>query len=103
MTRGVPQLSITVVPDSGTGQLTGSTGKFLVIIRTANTLTSSTIRFLKQATSPCSHLQKKAFSESKPWACDFFLKLTIIVVRPAPDDTTHASNAEIARGLSVHS
>ncbi len=32
MTRGVPQLSITVVPDSGTGQLTGITGKFLVII-----------------------------------------------------------------------
>jgi len=33
MTHGVPQLSITVVPDSGTGQLTGITGKFLVIIR----------------------------------------------------------------------
>jgi len=32
MTHGVPQLSITVVPDSGTGQLTGITGKFLVII-----------------------------------------------------------------------
>jgi len=32
MTRGVPQQSITVVPDSGTGQLTGLTGKFLVII-----------------------------------------------------------------------
>jgi Protein of unknown function (DUF3224) len=32
MTRGVPQLSITVVPDSGTGQLAGLTGKFLVII-----------------------------------------------------------------------
>ena len=27
MTRGVPQLSITVVPDSGTGQLVGLTGK----------------------------------------------------------------------------
>jgi len=32
MTRGVPQLSISVVPDSGTGQLAGLTGKFLVII-----------------------------------------------------------------------
>ena len=32
MTRGVPQLSITVVPDSGTGQPTGLMGKFLVII-----------------------------------------------------------------------
>lgn len=32
MTRGVPQLSITVVPDSGTGQLAGLTGKFLVVI-----------------------------------------------------------------------
>ena len=28
MNRGVPQLSITVVPDSGTGQLVGITGKF---------------------------------------------------------------------------
>jgi hypothetical protein len=28
MDRGVPQLSITVVPDSGTGQLVGITGKF---------------------------------------------------------------------------
>ena len=27
MTRGAPDLSITVVPDSGTGQLTGLTGK----------------------------------------------------------------------------
>jgi hypothetical protein len=27
MTRGTPQLSITVVPDSGTGQLTGLAGK----------------------------------------------------------------------------
>jgi hypothetical protein len=27
MTRGVPQLTITVVPDSGTGQLVGLTGK----------------------------------------------------------------------------
>jgi hypothetical protein len=32
MTRGVPQLSITVVPDSGTGQLAGLTGTFLVVI-----------------------------------------------------------------------
>ena len=28
MTRGVPSLSITVVPDSGTGQLVGIAGKF---------------------------------------------------------------------------
>jgi hypothetical protein len=28
MNRGAPQLSITVVPDSGTGQLAGITGKF---------------------------------------------------------------------------
>ena len=28
MNRGVPQLSINVVPDSGTGQLVGITGKF---------------------------------------------------------------------------
>jgi hypothetical protein len=32
MNRGVPQLTITVVPDSGTGQLTGITGNFKVII-----------------------------------------------------------------------
>jgi len=32
MTRGVPQLSITVVPDSGTGQLVGLTGKMNIII-----------------------------------------------------------------------
>jgi hypothetical protein len=32
MTRGVPHLSITVVPDSGTGQLAGITGTFHVII-----------------------------------------------------------------------
>jgi len=32
MTKGVPQLSITVVPDSATGQLTGLTGKMNIII-----------------------------------------------------------------------
>ena len=32
LTRGAPVQNITVVPDSGTGQLTGITGKFLVII-----------------------------------------------------------------------
>lgn len=32
MNRGVPQLSITVVPDSGTGQLTGLAGKLAIII-----------------------------------------------------------------------
>jgi hypothetical protein len=30
MTRGVPQLSITVVPDSGTGQLVGLTGQMTI-------------------------------------------------------------------------
>jgi hypothetical protein len=32
MTRGVPQLSITVVPDSATGQLTGLAGKMNIVI-----------------------------------------------------------------------
>lgn len=32
MTRGEPQLSITVVPDSGTGQLTGLTGRMTIQI-----------------------------------------------------------------------
>jgi hypothetical protein len=32
MTRGTPHLSITVVPDSGTGELVGLTGKLLVVI-----------------------------------------------------------------------
>jgi hypothetical protein len=32
MNRGVPQLSITVVPDSATGQLTGLTGKMNITI-----------------------------------------------------------------------
>lgn len=32
MNRGVPQLSITVVPDSGTGQLTGLAGSMKIII-----------------------------------------------------------------------
>jgi hypothetical protein len=32
MNRGVPHLTITVVPDSGTGQLAGITGDFKVII-----------------------------------------------------------------------
>jgi Protein of unknown function (DUF3224) len=32
MNRGVPQLSITVVPDSATGQLTGLVGKMNIII-----------------------------------------------------------------------
>ena len=32
MTRGVPQLSITVVPDSGTGQLTGLAGTMTINI-----------------------------------------------------------------------
>lgn len=32
MTRGTPQLSVTVVPDSGTDQLTGITGTFTIKI-----------------------------------------------------------------------
>lgn len=32
MTRGVPQLSVTVVPDSGTGQLAGLTGRMTINI-----------------------------------------------------------------------
>jgi hypothetical protein len=32
MTRGAPQLTITVVPDSGTGQLTGLAGKLAIQI-----------------------------------------------------------------------
>ena len=32
MNRGVPQLSVTVVPDSGTGELTGISGKMNIII-----------------------------------------------------------------------
>ncbi len=30
MTRGEPQLSVTVVPDSGTGQLTGLAGRLTI-------------------------------------------------------------------------
>lgn len=32
MNRGVPQLTITIVPDSGTGELTGITGKLNIRI-----------------------------------------------------------------------
>ena len=32
MTRGVPQLSCTVVPDSGTGELTGLAGSLAINI-----------------------------------------------------------------------
>ncbi|HEV8376813.1 MAG TPA: DUF3224 domain-containing protein [Candidatus Polarisedimenticolia bacterium] len=32
MTRGAPQLSVTVVPDSGTGQLAGLAGKMMIEI-----------------------------------------------------------------------
>ncbi len=32
MTQGAPQLTITVVPDSGTGQLTGISGKMTITI-----------------------------------------------------------------------
>ena len=32
MTRGTPSLNVTVVPDSGTGELTGLTGKMDIII-----------------------------------------------------------------------
>ena len=32
MTRGVPQLAITVVPDSGTGDLAGLAGKMAIVI-----------------------------------------------------------------------
>jgi hypothetical protein len=32
MTRGVPELIVTVVPDSGTGQLTGLAGKMEIVV-----------------------------------------------------------------------
>jgi len=36
LTRGAPHQNIVVVPDSGTGQLTGLTGKLTVIIESGN-------------------------------------------------------------------
>ena len=36
MTRGEPQLSVTVVPDSGTGELTGLSGTMAIIIEAGN-------------------------------------------------------------------
>jgi hypothetical protein len=36
MTRGVPGLSITVVPDSGTGELTGISGSMTIQIAAAD-------------------------------------------------------------------
>lgn len=36
MNRGVPSLSVTVVPDSGTGELTGLAGTFDIIIEGKN-------------------------------------------------------------------
>jgi hypothetical protein len=36
LTRGAPELSVTVVPDSGTGQLVGLTGKFNIHIADGN-------------------------------------------------------------------
>jgi hypothetical protein len=35
MTRGTPQLSVTVVPDSGTGELVGLTGRMVINIADA--------------------------------------------------------------------
>ena len=32
MTRGVPEMNISVVPDSGTGELTGIRGKFVIVM-----------------------------------------------------------------------
>jgi Protein of unknown function (DUF3224) len=32
MTRGTPEMSVTVVPDSGTGELTGIAGKLIITI-----------------------------------------------------------------------
>ena len=32
MTIGIPQLSVTVIPDSGTGQLTGIAGSLKIVI-----------------------------------------------------------------------
>jgi hypothetical protein len=36
MTRGAPELSITVVPDSGTGQLAGLSGRMMITIVNGN-------------------------------------------------------------------
>ena len=36
MTRGAPQLSVTVVPDSGTGELAGLTGRMTIVIADGN-------------------------------------------------------------------
>lgn len=36
MTRGTPQLTITVVPDSGTGQLAGLSGRMMIHIADGN-------------------------------------------------------------------
>ncbi len=32
MTRGAPQLSVTVIPDSGTGELKGLSGRMMIVI-----------------------------------------------------------------------
>jgi hypothetical protein len=57
MTRGEGQLTITVVPDSGTEELQGLSGKLSIKIETANTITSSTTRFReKLESSAAGHL-----------------------------------------------
>jgi hypothetical protein len=42
MTRGTPELSVTVAPDSGTGELTGLTGDMQIKMPGGKTSTSST-------------------------------------------------------------
>ena len=103
MTRGVPQLSISVVPDSGTGQLAGLTGKFLVIIADGKHSNEFDYSLPETGNWSVNSSHEKAFWESKPAVCDSLLKLIIMAACPARGDILHASDDEITRGLGLHS
>lgn len=60
MNRGVPKLSITVVRDSGTGELRGLAGTFLVII------SESQHSYEFDSTLPLGHLLESAFAAGRP-------------------------------------
>jgi hypothetical protein len=60
MTRGAPQLSVTVVPDSGTGQLEGITGTLTIKIADGSTRTNSSTCCRKALLAP----SQSEFNES---------------------------------------
>ncbi len=66
MTRGAPELTVTVVPDSGTGELSGLAGRLTIQIDRRETLLRARLHARRKSLSRCNHRPRARVSGAPP-------------------------------------